>query len=171
MSDGNGQWSGTGVTVPGAAFTFDTSGMTGWDSALLTFLVRLTDISGKKHISVDQSGLPDGVQRLLHLAAAVPERKGARRETTKVPFLARVGNQATSAAGSVAKALTFLGEATLSLGRLFLGKAQFRFSDLILIIQQTGAQALAIVALISFLVGLILAYIGAAQLAQFGATM
>ena len=151
--------------------TFDTSGMTGWDSALLTFLVRLTDISGKKHISVDQSGLPDGVQRLLHLAAAVPERKGARRETTKVPFLARVGNQATSAAGSVAKALTFLGEATLSLGRLFLGKAQFRFSDLILIIQQTGAQALAIVALISFLVGLILAYIGAAQLAQFGATM
>ena len=151
--------------------TFDTSGMTGWDSALLTFLVRLTDIAGQKRISVDQSGLPEGVQRLLHLAAAVPERKGARRETTKVPFLARVGNQATSAAGSVAKALTFLGDATLSLGRLFLGKAQFRLSDLILIIQQTGAQALAIVALISFLVGLILAYIGAAQLAQFGATM
>ena len=151
--------------------TFDTSGMTGWDSALLTFLVRLTDITAQKHISVDQSGLPEGVQRLLHLAAAVPERKGARRETTKVPFLARVGNQATSAAGSVAKALTFLGDATLSLGRLFLGKAQFRLSDLILIIQQTGAQALAIVALISFLVGLILAYIGAAQLAQFGATM
>ena len=151
--------------------TFDASGMTGWDSALLTFLVRLTDITRQKRISMDQSGLPDGVQRLLHLAAAVPERKGASRETTKVPFLARVGNEATSAAGSAVKALTFLGDATLSLGRLFLGKAQFRFSDLILIIQQTGAQALAIVALISFLVGLILAYIGAAQLAQFGATM
>jgi phospholipid/cholesterol/gamma-HCH transport system permease protein len=151
--------------------TFDTSGMTGWDSALLTFLVRLTDITGQKRITVDQSGLPEGVQRLLRLAAAVPERKGARREAAKVPFVARVGNQATAAAGSSVKALTFLGEATLSLGRLFLGRAQFRFSDLILIIQQTGAQALAIVALISFLVGLILAYIGAAQLAQFGATM
>ena len=148
--------------------TFDTSGMTGWDSALLTFLVRLTDIAGQKRISVDQSGLPEGVQRLLHLAAAVPERKGARRETTKVSLLARVGSQATSAAGSLVKALTFLADATLSLGRLFVGKAQFRFSDLSLMIQQTGAQALAIVALISFLVGLILAYIGAAQLAQFG---
>jgi phospholipid/cholesterol/gamma-HCH transport system permease protein len=151
--------------------TFDTSGMTGWDSALLTFLIRLTDMASQKRISVDQSGLPDGVQRLLQLAAAVPERKGARREATKVPILARVGNQATSAAGSVVKALTFVGDVTLSLGRLFLGRAQFRFSDLALIIQQTGAQALAIVALISFLVGLILAYIGAAQLAQFGATM
>ena len=151
--------------------TFDTTGMTGWDSALLTFLLRLMDITGQKRIAVDQSGLPEGVQRLLHLATAVPERKGARREAAKVPFLARVGNQATAATGSFVKALTFVGEATLSLARLVLGRAQFRFSDLALVVQQTGAQALGIVALISFLVGLILAYIGAAQLAQFGATM
>jgi phospholipid/cholesterol/gamma-HCH transport system permease protein len=49
------------------------------------------------------------------------------------------------------------------------GRAQFRRSDLILISQESGAQALPIVSLISLLVGLILAFIGAVQLMMFGA--
>jgi len=151
--------------------SFDSSAMTGWDSALLTFLLRVTSIATQNNLTVEQSGLPDGVQRLLQLAAAVPERKGARRESSKEPFLARVGNRASAAAGSTTEVLAFVGEAARSLGRLFRGNAQFRASDLVLTIQQTGSQALGIVALISFLVGVILAYIGAAQLAYFGATV
>jgi phospholipid/cholesterol/gamma-HCH transport system permease protein len=65
--------------------------------------------------------------------------------------------------------LTFLGEATLTLLKFLIGKARFRRSDLALILQQTGSQALGIVSLISFLVGLILAFMGAVQLRQFGA--
>jgi phospholipid/cholesterol/gamma-HCH transport system permease protein len=151
--------------------SFDSDAMTGWDSALLTFLVQVTAIATRNNLKLDQSGLPDGVQRLLQLASAVPERKGARRDAGKQPFLARVGNRATVVAGSGTEILAFVGEATRSVGRLLRGKAQFRASDLLLTIQQTGSQALGIVALISFLVGLILAYIGAAQLAAFGATM
>jgi phospholipid/cholesterol/gamma-HCH transport system permease protein len=49
------------------------------------------------------------------------------------------------------------------------GKARFRRGDLALFLQQCGAQALGIVTPISFLVGLILAFIGAVQLRQFGA--
>ena len=41
--------------------------------------------------------------------------------------------------------------------------------DLFLLIQQSGVQALPIVTLISFLVGVILAFVGAVQLKQFGA--
>jgi phospholipid/cholesterol/gamma-HCH transport system permease protein len=65
--------------------------------------------------------------------------------------------------------LRFLGEVTLSVGRLLRGTAQFRRSDLLLLIQDTGPNALPVVSLISFLVGLIVAYMGAVQLAQFGA--
>ncbi|NOR41136.1 MAG: STAS domain-containing protein [Gammaproteobacteria bacterium] len=150
---------------------FDSTAMTAWDSALLTFLLRVTAIAAKNTIQVDQSGLPDGVQRLLHLASAVPERGDARRTAGKVSFLARIGNQGMAVADTATEALAFLGEAALSLARLLRGKAQFRGSDLWLTMQQTGAQALGIVALISFLVGIILAYIGAAQLVNFGATM
>jgi phospholipid/cholesterol/gamma-HCH transport system permease protein len=52
---------------------------------------------------------------------------------------------------------------------LFTGKARFQRHDLWLIIQQTGVQALPIVSLISLLVGLILAFVGAVQLRKFGA--
>ena len=53
--------------------------------------------------------------------------------------------------------------------RLFRMKVRFRAVDLFLLIQQCGAEALPIVTLISFLVGVILAFVGAVQLKQFGA--
>jgi phospholipid/cholesterol/gamma-HCH transport system permease protein len=62
-----------------------------------------------------------------------------------------------------------LGEATIAFGRFVVGKAKFRRTDLWLTIQQCGADALPIVSLISFLVGMILAFVGAVQLALFGA--
>ncbi|UCF33990.1 MAG: ABC transporter permease [Phycisphaerales bacterium] len=63
----------------------------------------------------------------------------------------------------------FIGEATIALGAFLRGRASYRRSELMLIIQECGAQALPIVSLISFLVGLILAFVGAVQLMQFGA--
>ena len=65
--------------------------------------------------------------------------------------------------------LGFIGETVLAGLRLMTGKAYFRRVDLALFLQQCGAQALGIVTLISFLVGLILAFIGAVQLRKFGA--
>jgi phospholipid/cholesterol/gamma-HCH transport system permease protein len=65
--------------------------------------------------------------------------------------------------------LEFIGEASVAFGKLLIGKARFRRSDLFLIIQQCGAQALPIVSLISLLVGLILGFVGAIQLEMFGA--
>jgi phospholipid/cholesterol/gamma-HCH transport system permease protein len=65
--------------------------------------------------------------------------------------------------------VAFVGQALVAFGKLLQGTARFRRSDLVLVIQECGAQALPIISLISFLVGLILAFIGAVQLQQFGA--
>ena len=65
--------------------------------------------------------------------------------------------------------MRFLGEAVLSVGRLLRGRAQMRGSDLVLFIQACGAEAVGIVALINFLVGLILGYVGVQQLELFSA--
>lgn len=65
--------------------------------------------------------------------------------------------------------LGFIGQAIQSFGRLAAGRARFRLSDLTEIIFDCGAAALPIITLISFLVGLILAFVGAVQLQQFGA--
>jgi phospholipid/cholesterol/gamma-HCH transport system permease protein len=65
--------------------------------------------------------------------------------------------------------LGFIGQAIQSFGRLAARRARFRLSDLTEIIFDCGAAALPITTLISFLVGLILAFVGAVQLQQFGA--
>jgi len=148
---------------------FEASGLTGWDSGLLTFLMKVMDLCSESKIQVTKEGLPEGVQRLLALASAVPERKGARRETMREPFLAQVGASAVKSARSSLDMLDFIGEAGLALAGLLRGKARFRRSDFILTLQECGAQALPIVSLISLLVGLILAFVGAIQLMMFGA--
>lgn len=140
-----------------------------WDSGLLTFLTGVKSAAAARKIEVDASGVPEGARKLLALAAAVPEKKGARREGTAEPFLARVGKTAQGWAASFTDATSFVGEVALATGRLFTGKARFRRSDLFLVMQEVGAQALPIVSLISFLVGVILAFVGALQLSLFGA--
>jgi len=148
---------------------FDAGKLGSWDSSVLIFLVQLSELCRQRQIPMDRAGLPAGVQKLLALAEAVPERKGARRELTEASVLERIGTTAIGVAGSLTEMLSFLGEMTISSVRLFGMKARYRASDLFLLIQQCGAQALPIVTLISFLVGVILAFVGAVQLKQFGA--
>ena len=148
---------------------FDTRELTSWDSSVLTFLVEVSELCRQRRIPMNREGLPVGVQKLLALAEAVPERKGARREATEASLLERIGTETIGVAGSLTEMLAFLGEMTITFVRLFGMKARYRASDLFLLIQQCGAQALPIVTLISFLVGVILAFVGAVQLKQFGA--
>jgi phospholipid/cholesterol/gamma-HCH transport system permease protein len=83
--------------------------------------------------------------------------------------LARVGIATLEAARGASATLVFVGETSIALARAVVGRARYRRSDLLLVLQEVGAQALPIVSLISFLVGVILAYVGAMQLRQFGA--
>jgi phospholipid/cholesterol/gamma-HCH transport system permease protein len=148
---------------------FDTQKLTHWDTGLLTFLVSLHSFCSPKNILVNSAGLPEGAKKLLELAAAVPEKKDARQAEGRVPFLAQLGNQTVDFFKAAGDLLEFLGETVIAVLRLLRGQAQFRRADLWLIMQATSAQAVPIVSLISFLVGLILAFIGAIQLQLFGA--
>jgi phospholipid/cholesterol/gamma-HCH transport system permease protein len=148
---------------------FEARGVSDWDSGLLTFLRRLDGFVRRAGLESDTSGLPEGVRRLMQLAAAVPERAGAQRSAARDPFLTRVGKETLELVEASRDVVAFLGEVTLAFGRLLTGRARFRRSDLMLTIQEVGAQALPIVSLISFLVGMILAFLGSVQLLQFGA--
>ena len=142
-----------------------------WDSVLLTFLSKLWKFCASSDITLDRSGLPAGAQQILKLAAAVPEKKDARKREDRSTFLADVGNQVVAFFSSASDFLEFIGEAAVAFIRFLRGKAYYRRSDLWLIIESCSGQALPIVTLISFLVGMILALIGAIQLALFGAEL
>jgi phospholipid/cholesterol/gamma-HCH transport system permease protein len=148
---------------------FDTSGLTGWDSNFLTFLVEISKYCSQLNLSLETDGLPEGAKRLLKLASAVPERQGARKDSRKEPFFSRTGGRVLRSVASLAEMLDFLGEAAMAFATFLRGRANFRMSDLALFLQESGSQAFPIVSLISLLVGLILAFVGAVQLATFGA--
>jgi phospholipid/cholesterol/gamma-HCH transport system permease protein len=150
---------------------FDSTQLGAWDSGLLTFLTDLDALCSRRGIPVERDGLPTGVRRLLALASAVPERAGARQESAAPSWLARVGLAFLHARQPMLDVLDFIGEVALAFARMLGGRARFRRSDLLLLVQQAGADALGIITLISFLVGTILAFVGAVQLQQFGAAI
>ena len=148
---------------------FETGELEDWDSSLLTFLLKLREFCGRNNIQMENEGLPEGASRLLKLATTVPEREGVRKKHKKEVFLDLIGAKAILFWRSTVEMVNFLGEASVAFGRLLRGRASFRHSDLVLLLQECGAQALPIVSLISVLVGLILAFVGAIQLKMFGA--
>lgn len=148
---------------------FKAENLSGWDSMLLTFLIRVRTLASRNNVTVEGDTLPEGVERLLALASAMPESTRQNKEPARIPVLERLGVSAQGFWRSLLDMTDFIGHAVLSFMRLVTGKARFRRSDLLLTVQQCGIQALPIVSLISILVGLILAFIGAIQLKIFGA--
>lgn len=149
----------------------ETSQLGAWDSRFVAFVARLRTRCAEGGIELHDEGLPDGVRGLLRLAAAVPEARDAHRSQTRESFLSVLGIRAMDAAAEALTLFAFLGELVLATGRWMRGKAQFRTIDFWQVIQETGPEALGIVLLINFLIGLILAFVGATSLAQFGASI
>lgn len=148
---------------------FNTQGINDWDSGLLIFVAGLFKEAERRGIAIDSNGLPSGVQRLLDLALAVPERKIAGRGTPRTGLLIRLGVSTLDFFQAALEMLSFLGEIVLAFVRLLLGRSRFRRGDLWLEVEEVGPRALPIVSVISGLVGLILAYLGADQLRMVGA--
>jgi len=144
-------------------------GIVSWDSALMVFLRALSASAKSAGAHIDGSGMPEGVRRLLGLADAVPERKGARRSDVTESWLVRVGKRTQRGLHDFGESVKFLGELTMAFGAMIKGRARYRKSDLLAIIQECGPEALPIISLISLLVGMILAFLGSVQLKMFGA--
>jgi phospholipid/cholesterol/gamma-HCH transport system permease protein len=147
----------------------DASAVGDWDTGLVVALVRLRQLAVEHGVAVDEDRLPDGARQLVDLAFAVPEREGARRGKRHKPFLESVGGRTLDYLDDVRELLNFTGELTLSLGRVARGKATYLRSHLWQYVQEAGAEALPIVSLISFLIGMIFAFVGVMQLQLFGA--
>jgi phospholipid/cholesterol/gamma-HCH transport system permease protein len=118
---------------------------------------------------MDVQGLPSGLQTLLRLAAAVPERDVSRIEAASDTPVHRVGHLTIDQAGRLAATVQFIGESSLAILSVSRGRARFRWPEVAQLLYACGPDALGIISLIGFLMGLILAFIGAVQLRLFGA--
>ncbi len=149
---------------------FESSKLTSWDSRLVAFLRTCHEFCESRNIQFHDEGLPQGIRRLLRLAQILPERACSHQAVARAIFLHRLGERTIKRWHSIVETFTFLGENLVALGNLARGRGQFRWSDAFLVIDECGPQALGIVALINFMVGMILAFVGAHELNKFGAS-
>ena len=155
---------------PGTRVAFEASGLEAWDSALVSVVFSAAGRAAARGFALDTGGLPEGARRLLELSLAVPARVLPQPETDDA-LTARVGTVALRAWRTAGDALEFLGETVRAAGALARGRARFRRVDLAAALESAGIGALGIVALINFLIGAVLAFVGAVQLQQFGASI
>ena len=148
---------------------FNTSQLGDWDTGLIITLIAILEAAELHGVKVSNSQLPEGAQKLIELAGAVKKRTDAERRATGKGFSARVGEMTLEAIQNTRDLLNFIGELTLSFGRLLRGRATYLKSDVSVHIQEAGAEALPIVGLIGFLIGMIFAFVGMMQLQDFGA--
>jgi phospholipid/cholesterol/gamma-HCH transport system permease protein len=140
--------------------------LTQWDSSLLLFLFELQEWCRVSGAHCDLEAVPEKtrvlVNQLMHAhGTSVPVDRSAS-------FLTGVGVAAQDTVGKARDILRFVGEVTLSALQALKRPGRFRWRDCVHEMQQCGAMALPIVSLISFLVGVTLAYTGAIVLRQYG---
>jgi len=138
-----------------------------WDGRCMTLLFVCTQHCENNGINLDITALPAGMQKLLEVASAVkPQAQPSEKRSSLAQSLQK---QIAAIHKSSTDVLEFTGGVIIALGNLLRGRANMRWQDFFYFVDQCGPRALGIVALISVLVGMILAYLGAVQLRQFGA--
>ncbi|WP_422010608.1 MlaE family ABC transporter permease [Roseateles sp.] len=151
-----------GLTVAqGTRVTFDSAAVSHWQPSFAAALWQALAPLARGGVALDLAGLPRGLRPLLELS--LPPADGAPQK--------RPAADADDARPDPEwrKTLVFVGDLLGALGRLVRGRSAMRLSDLMWQIEQTGPRSLPIVLLVSSLVALIVAYMGAEQLKRFGA--
>ncbi|MDA8108517.1 MAG: MlaE family lipid ABC transporter permease subunit [Betaproteobacteria bacterium] len=158
------EWPAAGSLVidASAVDAMDTSGA--W---VLQRTVRALRARGRE---VELRGMRPAFEALLQLvtersaaaAPAAPQAPGA---------LFRIGGATVEALRSALGLVAFLGEAALVLGRSLAQPRRIRWRAILHNLQSAGYEALPITGLLSFLMGVVIAYQGAEQLARFGANI
>lgn len=147
---------------------FSASGLNKWDSSLLLLIFDTIKQAKKQNIPTDTSSLPQNIQDLIRLAFEV-DRSPTKTDDNNLGFIENIGYKTISLLKLSAKVLNFCGQTFGAVGRLFTANTIMRKIDFLAALEDCGPKALGIVALISFLVGLILAFVGGVQLQEFGA--
>ena len=147
---------------------FEPNNIQAWDSSLILLVYETIKISKDNNITVKIDALPKNVQDLVNMALAVdrkPEKDGGAVKS----LLEYIGRKTVSLFAIISNVGGFIGEVFFGLLRFLSFRSIMRRIDFYAALEDCGPKALMIVSLISFLVGLILAFVGAVQLQTFGA--
>lgn len=141
-----------------------------WDSTLLVFLSKICAHAEVKGFAVDFSALPDGLAKLLKLGEYGRKHTPVRtNDATPKSLFVKAGEFGIEIRDTVIEIVDFIGALALSLWHLVTFRSKMRWTDFREQLFACGPKAMPITSLISFLMGLILAFVGSIPLKWFQA--
>ncbi|MCA3649236.1 MAG: ABC transporter permease, partial [Methylobacterium sp.] len=151
-----------------APFRIDCAGIVALDT-LGAWLIHRARLALSERGEVSLAGLKrDQTHLVEEVAQAQMPPAGPPRATGAYPLLVDVGEAVVDAGKDVSKGVTFFGSVIAALGRLVIGRAKLRPAAVITQLERVALRGVPIIALISFLVGAIIAQQSIFQLQRFG---
>ncbi|MEO6380561.1 MAG: ABC transporter permease [Nitrobacter sp.] len=153
----------------------DLSGLGALDTAGVSRLFELPGIELAKRISSPVSALSPERNALLRTVAAAMGATGeaghAPRRSAGIELLGRIGRAMEIFWRQILTLLGFMGLTLEALAHTLLRPKSWRITAVVAQIEETGLNAVPIVALLNFMVGAVIAFLGATVLSDFGATI
>jgi len=159
--------------MPAASVVLDGSRLTALDSAGAWVLGRTMRALADRGVAIQVTDMRDDYRALLD-KTEIDDPDIALSEPASpalVALLGRIGASVLSSLSIGAELLGFFGLTIVTLGRILVGRTRVRWISLLRQVEAVGFDALPIVGLLCFLVGVVLAYMGALQLQRFGASI
>jgi len=141
------------------------------DSAGALGLLQLEDRAKARSISLQFINVTDEAKRIMGLinreALSMKPLAGEKRSN----IIEQIGEGSLRMFNDFVSIMTFLGDLLTALARSFFHPRAVRLEDVFFYMKRAGVDGLPIVGLISFLLGLIIAFMSSLQLKQFGANI
>lgn len=157
------------ATAPTALQRIDARGCERLDTLGVLQLLRFAERRSLPftcfQFNADQQALVSAIENVHDQR---PQRK---KEYGVRAMLGRIGFGLVENSREVMALISFMGEVQIKLLRLFKEPRRFRLTATVHHMEQIGLDAVPLVALLSFMVGAVLAFLGAMVLADFGATI
>ena len=156
------------LPAPAQTIEWVDAGLGAFDSALPAWIAA----AERQCLPAGQAGnrgrLP---RRLLDALGLEPGESNAPSAEAPLGKLERIGEWAHLSRRSWTRAMSHLGETTVAMARLPLGKARVNWDEFPRLVRAAGPDALPITLLLGFLTGVIMAYVGLIQLTKVGASV
>ena len=157
------------ATARAATVNLDASAMDYCDGSGIALLIQLGRLQHKAGGKLEIHGLRPEFQELLDDWSQSSSDTTESKNKIRVPLAEEVGRSAVRLWDDIRAVISFIGQLGLAMVKAALHPSMVRWRDTLLVAEELGVNALPIVALLSFLVGVIMAFQAAVALRQFGA--
>jgi phospholipid/cholesterol/gamma-HCH transport system permease protein len=154
----------------GSTLSFEMSQVQRVDGGVMALLAHLRAELQQRGVKSEFRGATQRIQEIIHLYRG-DERVGRRKRVVPLGILDQLGRATVEVAYEVKFVLTFLGEMIVAGVGVLRAPRTANWRELAPTMERSGADAVPIVVLVNFLVGMVMAFQASVQLKQFGANI